>query len=262
MGKTTLALKSIVQDAFGVEIVRRHRLEKGLIHLAWPEELDFEFERRDLRRFWKHFQVDCIFDVGANIGQYAAMARSLGFTGPIISFEPIPHLADKVRGAATNDPDHYVEQLALDEVVRDTAFNVMAADQFSSLHNPTEVDAIYINEYNYVVETVPVTTARLDAIFDRYQAKLGFERPFLKMDTQGNDLAVARGAADRLQRFVGLQSELSFKPIYEGQANFTEVLAFYASQGFGLSALVPNNDGHFPDLVEMDCIMYNKSAKR
>ncbi len=46
------------------------------------------------------------------------------------------------------------------------------------------------------------------------------------MDTQGNDLAVARGAGDRLSRFVGLQSELAIKKIYERQPDFIESLQF------------------------------------
>jgi hypothetical protein len=33
----------------------------------------------------------------------------------------------------------------------------------------------------------------------------------------------------------------------------------YARLGFDLSAMVPNNAGHFPVLVEMDCILIRRS---
>ena len=33
--------------------------------------------------------IDCIFDVGANSGQYGVFLRALGYKGHIISFEPI-----------------------------------------------------------------------------------------------------------------------------------------------------------------------------
>jgi hypothetical protein len=59
--------------------------------------------------------------------------------------------------------------------------------------------------------------------------------------------------------FVGLQSEMGIRGIYEGSPNYREMLDFYESKGFVLSAFVPNNEGHFPDLVEIDCIMYNKA---
>lgn len=58
-----------------------------------------------------------------------------------------------------------------------------------------------------------------------------------------------------MPEFVGLQSELAIKRIYEDSVDFRRALGFYQELGFELSALVPNNAGHFPVLVEIDCIM-------
>lgn len=76
------------------------------------------------------------------------------------------------------------------------------------------------------------------------------------MDTQGHDAKVFLGAAESLARIVGLQSELSFVQLYDETPTAEETLANYRRAGFSLTALVPNNAGHFPDLLEMDCIMY------
>jgi hypothetical protein len=141
-------------------------------------------------------------------------------------------------------------------------FNVMASSEFSSLRRPDNSQTPLFGTMNAVVETLVLTTMRLDSLYDSYQAKLGFRRPFLKMDTQGNDVAVARGAGDRLAEFVGLQSELSIKQLYEGQCGYREAIDFYEASGFVLSSFVPSTPGHFPDLIETDCIMYNaKLAK-
>ena len=60
--------------------------------------------------------MDCVFDIGANNGQYAQMLRKYaGYQGRIISFEPIPSAADKIRKLAAGDPLWTVEQIALDE---------------------------------------------------------------------------------------------------------------------------------------------------
>jgi len=110
-----------------------------------------------------------------------------------------------------------------------------------------------------VSATIPVKD--LDRAVKWYQDKLGFKRPFLKMDTQGHDVTVARGAGDQLGQFVGLQSELAVKRLYEDSPSFEEALEFYRARGFELSALVPNNFGHFPRLLEIDCIMYRKDLE-
>jgi FkbM family methyltransferase len=220
-------------------------------------EVAFFFEKEHLQRFLTDFQIDCVFDVGANEGQYAEKLREIGFRGSIISFEPIPALASMLRRKASRDRRWIIEEILLDETVHDVAFNVMIDSQFSSLKAPSHVETDLFTQMNVVARSINLTTARLVELFDKYQNQLGFSRPFLKMDTQGNDLAVARGACDRLHRFVGLQSELAIKKIYQEQADYREAIDFYIAAGFELSAFVPNNLGHFPTLIEIDCIMYN-----
>jgi hypothetical protein len=83
----------------------------------------------------------------------------------------------------------------------------------------------------------------------------------LKMDTQGHDLAVAVGAGEELKAFIGLQSELAIVRLYARSPTYQETLDYYASYGFTLSAFVPNNLGHFPRLLEMDCIMFRESTE-
>jgi FkbM family methyltransferase len=218
------------------------------------------FEIEHLKRFFEEFAVDCVFDVVANAGQYAETLREFGYTGSIVSFEPIPALAAQLREKAHPDGRWFVEEVALDETVRAVSFNVMESSQFSSLKAPSQEETAQFANLNVVAHGLDVTTAQLATYFARYQGQLAFRRPFLKMDTQGNDLAVARGAGTHLAEFVGLQSELAIKRIYAGSDDYRAALDFYQSAGFELSAFVPNNYGHFPMLVEMDCIMFNRTA--
>src|ERR1700750_1686758 len=78
------------------------------------------------------------------------------------------------------------------------------------------------------------------------------------MDIQGFDLTVLKGAGSALAQFVCFQSKLSIRRIYEQAVDFRDALTFYESLGFDLSALVPNNGGHFPALIEIDCIMVRR----
>jgi FkbM family methyltransferase len=236
---------NLLERMFGFRIVRAHNV--ALI-----------FEHVHLRRFFRHFQVDCVFDVGANVGQHATMLRRhTGYTGTIVSFEPVPRFADVLRRKAKLDGNWYVENVAIDSSAGEQTFYVMKHDGFSSLHEPCHAEVDIFRSKNVVSEQLTVQTVTLAAMYEKYAALLGFSRPFLKMDTQGHDLAIARGSSETLHKFVGLQSELSIRALYKDTPRYADVIEYYRSQGFELSAFVPNNAGHFPHLVEVDCVMYN-----
>lgn len=212
-----------------------------------------------LRRLFDYLGVDCVFDVGANAGQHAELLRHrVGFRGPIISFEPIPELAADLARRSAADPHWHVQQLALDREAGQAVFHVMQNSEFSSLRRPAADQARHFAEMNSVAREVEVTRSTIAAEIARWQDRLGFQRPFLKLDTQGNDVAVVEGAGERIAAFVGLQSELAIRRLYDGAQDHAAALDFYRSRGFELSALVPNNAGHFPVLMEIDCLMVRR----
>jgi FkbM family methyltransferase len=247
MGAHNIA-RRFVERVFGVQVIPYGQAA-------------FVFEREHLRRFLAHFKVDCVFDVGANAGQYAQMLRErAGYQGAIISYEPIPEFAALLRTAAKSDPAWFVEESALGDVEDTATFNVYASDQFSSLHAFSAAGTEQFPADSQLERRVEVRIATLAGEIAKYRARLGFRRPFLKMDTQGHDLAVARGAGEELRAFVGLQSELAIVRLYANSPTYREALDYYASYGFTLSAFVPNNFGYFPRLLEMDCIMFREST--
>lgn len=50
-----------------------------------------------------HFKIDMVFDVGANIGQFASSIRNAGYAGKIISFEPLSLAHANLKIASTGD---------------------------------------------------------------------------------------------------------------------------------------------------------------
>ena len=216
-------------------------------------------EQTHLRRLLAYLNVDCVFDVGANTGQYAEMLRRKAhYEGRIISFEPLPEAAAAVRLKTGRDPLWTLEEIALADIPGTRVFNVMAASEFSSLSEPRTDDVARLAHLNRPVRRIMVEAETLATALPRLQAQYGFRRPFLKMDTQGFDLAVLRGAGDVLSSFVGFQSELSVRRLYQRAVDFRDALNYYQSLGFDISAFVPNNAGHFPALLEIDCIMVRR----
>jgi FkbM family methyltransferase len=213
-------------------------------------------ERMHLAKLLAFLRVDCVFDVGANAGQYAKRLRKeVRYRGHIVSFEPIPELATVLRSRSAKDERWKVEEVALASSVGSRPFNVMKASAFSSLSTPDHRDVAIFQEHNVPIRQVTVRTDTLSNVYRRLKRELGFERPFLKLDTQGLDVEIVKSGRDIIGEFVGLQSELSIRRIYKDSVDFREAISLYQELGFEMSALVPNNAGSFPLLVEMDCIM-------
>jgi FkbM family methyltransferase len=217
------------------------------INAKWPQ-------RKFLRHLLLSLDVDCVLDVGANTGQYATELRLIGYRGLIISFEPSVGCFVQLERAAKADPKWVVVNCALGSHSGEGLLNEMTTSQFNSFYTPSLDETEYHKQYNIVARTTAVKIDTLDKALTELQARHGFRRPFLKMDTQGYDLEVFRGGQKVHNTLVGLQSEVPFKRIYEGAPRWEEAIAEYETAGFELVGLYKVNP-HEIQLIECDCYM-------
>jgi FkbM family methyltransferase len=209
-----------------------------------------------LEEVFKAYRIDTIVDVGANEGQFGAMARELGFTGDIHSFEPVKQTYDRLVETAAHDDRWTTHNLALGRQPGTLSINVSEGSVFSSLLKPNDYGAERFSGIKVQrQEQIEVST------FDHFMQKhLGGERRiFLKMDTQGYDLEVFAGAAASLNSICGILSELSLIPIYDGMTDYLETLATYQKHGFSVSGMYSVNRNDDLSLIEVDCVMVNRS---
>lgn len=213
-------------------------------------------EIETLRQLLKTFSVDCVFDVGANAGQYASLLRQkVGYQGLIISFEPLPRELAILRQRSRNDQDWHIEPTALSNTDGTAQFRVSFGSEFSSLSAPLAETAALFSGAAVTREVIDVQTELLATALARLQLKFGFIRPFLKLDTQGHDHQIITAGQPVLPTFVGIQTELAVRPLYESSVSYLDALRDYEALGFRPCALFPNNFGHFPHLHEIDCVL-------
>jgi FkbM family methyltransferase len=206
-----------------------------------------------LRDLLATLRIDCVFDVGANVGQYANHLRTLGYRGRILSFEPGPSMFARLERMAAADPLWEAFPFALGEKDGAFAFNIMKMDTMSSFLEPDSAgDAVY-EQINVVERVVEVEMRRLADEYDRLLAQYGFERPFLKLDTQGFDLNVVRGAGDRIGRFVAILSEVASRRLYAGSPPLRESLETLEASGFNLVGLYKVRQEELLDPREFNC---------
>jgi FkbM family methyltransferase len=194
-------------------------------------------EAARLARFLACHQIDTVLDVGANSGQYARYLRSIGYRGRIICFEPLSVAHAALTRWADKDPGTTVApRQALGYGTGLIAINVSANSESSSILSVSETHLqSEPGARSVAVETVQL--GRLDTVALGYMSEA--KRVFLKIDVQGYELSVLRGAADILPRICGLQLELSLYPLYVGEPLYREVIDAVESLGYTLHDLNP-----------------------
>lgn len=203
-------------------------------------------------------RIDTVLDVGANEGQYGLFLRELGYAGRIVSFEPLSAPYERLRRSAARDAWWTVApRTALGNQEGAVRVNVALNNGASSSILPMlEAHRLAAPDANYVgSEMAPMS--RLDRAAAEFFTEA--KNIFLKLDVQGYELPVLQGASELLTRICGVQLELSFLPLYEGQALFPEMAAWMQRAGFGIWGVVPgfldNSKGR---LLQADVIFFRE----
>lgn len=183
------------------------------------------------------YGIDRVLDVGANEGQYALELREeLGFTGDILSFEPLTEAFGRLKHNARQDPKWQVFNCALGEADGQVEINIAGNSVSSSLLPmlPAHLDAAPQSR-NIGREMITVKT--LDSLIDS-ACPVG-SRIFLKLDAQGAEGRILQGAARALGRIGTIQTEMSLVPLYEGALRVDEMIRFLGEKGYELVSLEP-----------------------
>jgi FkbM family methyltransferase len=204
----------------------------------------------------QHFGVQVVFDVGANHGQYARRIQAMGYSGRIVSFEPVSTAFAKLRANARGNRSWIAVQLALSDRNGPARIHVAGNSQSSSLldmlplHREAAPASAYVGE-----EQVEVRT--LDSVIDQYCTPA--DRCFLKLDVQGGERAALDGAANSLPRFLGVQLEMSVAPLYQGQPLLAEMLEYLTGRGYCLASLENGwMDARTQRLLQVEGVFYRR----
>ena len=157
-----------------------------------------------------------LIDVGANVGQFAVAALKLLPTRTVYCFEPQPDCAAKLADNLKGWPGVTIYNIGLSDICGDQSFHVNSHRHSSSFlalspgHREAFPEAVD-------VATTTIRISTLDAVLDTVE----FSPPvLLKVDVQGYEGHVLRGAEETLRRVDYVILEASFRPMYEGELLF------------------------------------------
>ncbi|MCZ7457124.1 FkbM family methyltransferase [Streptomyces sp. WMMC940] len=240
-----------------------HRARKGVQRLGFDvnrfPECSHDYRAVQLLR---HSGADVVLDVGANRGQYGLGLRRFGYRGRIVSFEPLRAAFEALRSRADADPLWTALPHALGDRRATVTLNVAGNNGLSSSVLPMlsrHAEACPDSRY---VGRQEAEQYRLDDLWPQLVGP--DDRVFVKLDVQGYEEAVLRGAEDLARRCCGLQLEASCVPLYEGGPLLHEVVGT-AQRRYGLTlmAVVPGfTDLRTGQMLQCDAVFLREPATR
>lgn len=176
---------------------RRNRMVRALVRLAsgvveGAENLDYDAtsngEERLLRVLGQHLEAREVFDVGANVGEWARMARAAFPEARLHCFEILPGTFQQLSEALGRDPAARLNAVGLSDAAEEVTLKVFS--QESQLTTMTE----FPHELPH--ERVQASTRT----GDDYLAENDIEHvDLLKIDTEGAEPRVLEGFRETLE---------------------------------------------------------------
>ncbi len=190
-----------------------------------------------------------IIDVGANVGKFSRAALGFWPEVTVIAFEPLPDVARSLEVQEEWAKRIEIHVVALGATDGRTAFY---PHKYSLASSPLPVAASVQERYEWAREMQPIDVPlrRLDGVL----AGRELRRPILlKLDVQGFELEVLKGAPDTLAGVDAVLLEQSFDSFYQGQALFSESDQFLRDAGWRLVRPLDWRKEH-GRIVEVDCL--------
>jgi FkbM family methyltransferase len=260
--KTNRPTKELPSKYADYMSINKYSFTKSLRHAARQKlrEIGFDIQSLDTHKYKKiiiKHGITLVLDVGAGNGQYGLYLRSLGFSGKIVSFEPQKQSYQHLEKRMKKDHNWTGENIALGYQSGTANLNIAGNFQSSSLlqmlplHEHAAPSSATIGQENVIISTV---NKKIRSYASRE------DRILLKIDAQGSEHNILRGAAGSLPDIIGLQFEASLVPLYHGETLLPGLLKIAHENGF-TPALFQNGfaNHHTGQVYQVDvtCIKSN-----
>jgi FkbM family methyltransferase len=211
-----------------------------------------------LRRLHKILKLDLVLDVGGNVGQFATFIRKrVGYHGDMVTFEPIPDIANKLIRIADSDKKWEIVQKGVGDKRGSMQFNIMESSPLSSLLSPTTAETDILVSLNTVKEVISIDIVTLDQFIKASEFR-GRRNILLKLDVQGYEERCLDGAIETLKHVSVIHIEMSVTPLYQGMPKYYSLMEKLDELGFSLSLVPSQPSFQFPELIDFDCIFIRR----
>lgn len=218
-----MALKNIITKT--IELTLNSKEIHAL--LTWPK---FSLTSYRMLSALKRQDINpnTIIDVGANVGQFAIASAKFFPNTSVHSFEPLPDCVTQLQKNVKRLNNIKVYPFALGDSEDEVEFHVNEHSHSSSILPLADSHSkAFPNAQEK--ETISVKVSTLDDVFSSIELK---SPVLLKLDVQGYEAQTLLGGLKTLQRVDYVILEASFKPMYEGEMVFMDIVRLMEEYGF------------------------------
>ncbi|SJZ32406.1 FkbM family methyltransferase [Sediminibacterium ginsengisoli] len=185
--------------------------------------------QKEARRFkWlESYGFKTIIDVGANEGQFTKKILRVFPDAVVHSFEPLTDVYNKLSEAFGQNKNIITYNYGLGESAEE---KMIYNNEYSPSSSLLEMLDLHKNNFDFAVKSEPIRIQirTLDSFFPQPPAG----PLLLKIDVQGYEMFVLKGAAQILEQTDLLIIETSFYPLYKDQHLFEDIYDYLTARGF------------------------------
>jgi FkbM family methyltransferase len=221
-------------ERLAAESVKRRRVARlkntPASKLSWGH-----IDSLELLELVRRAKVDVIYDIGANVGTWTLLAKSIYPNAQVHAFEPLSRHSDLFADNTAEVKGVALHKIAVGVENTSAMIHLTNFSDASSLLTPAAASRILFGVQE--VAQVGVQVRRLDD----YRVERQLPHPdLLKLDIQGYELEALKGATECLQNVKAVITEVSFIEYYESQCFFHEVVGHLAEFGLFVRAFGAN----------------------
>jgi FkbM family methyltransferase len=192
--------------------------------------LGYDIHRyRDDLSALRAFDFATIVDVGANVGQFFEKARRAAPEAAIHCFEPMPFCFQQLTRAIARDRKAYAYSLALGD---SSGKLTLLASEFTAASSLLPKALTHTAAFPYASSSHHPVTVEVTTLDAWCQSAELAEPILLKLDVEGYEDRVLRGATRLLRRTTAIWLEVSFVELYQGQPLFADIHNLLQEKGF------------------------------
>ena len=200
----------------------------------------------------ENYKIDCVVDVGANVGQFGLDIRRHGYKGELVSFEPVAETFDALLRTIKNRQPWKAIQLGLGSRESELTMNISRNDGLSS--SLLDMKNIHISNFpdSEMISNQKVQISCLDIQLNKLA--IDPRSILLKIDVQGYEAEVLKGASESLTKIPLCYLEVSLQPLYEGELTLLPILNLLSISGHEVIDVYRGVQASDGNLLQLDIL--------